>query len=264
MAKQWAFKRRNQPVRVDRAVSLQRPLYSLECCDTNANNNSLPILRCFKIECFQNLPCLLDTGASKSLIREDIFKRFLPSVKNRVSRCQNTLTSVTGHKLTILGECPLKFSAGDKEITVTVIICKQLPFPCILGVDAIRKYGIVWEPISNTITINQANENNRQICVTTNNESEDSNYNLKISGKITIEGGTTAQVLATLNAKEGKVKTMDAMIGGYTIKEYPMIFVENQVIKIENGITYLKLSNLSNNKIKLNQIEIGSVEKNSN
>jgi hypothetical protein len=43
-----------------------------------------------------------------------------------------------------------------------------------------------------------------------------------------------------------------------------MIFVENQVIKIENGITYLKLSNLSNDKIKLNQVELGSVEKISN
>jgi hypothetical protein len=40
--------------------------------------------------------------------------------------------------------------------------------------------------------------------------------------------------------------------------------MENQVIKIENGITYLKLSNLSNNKVKLNQITLGSVEKISN
>ena len=114
-----------------------------------------------------------------------------------------------------------------------MIICKQLPFPCILGVDAIRKYGIGWEPLTDTITISQANETNRQICVTTDKESDDSDYNLKINGKITIEGGTTAQVLSTLNSKEGQVKTMDAMIGGYTLKEYPTIFVQNQVIKIE-------------------------------
>jgi len=44
-------------------------------------NNDFTILRCFKIECFQNLPCLLDTGAPKSLTREDVLKMFPPSHK---------------------------------------------------------------------------------------------------------------------------------------------------------------------------------------
>jgi hypothetical protein len=87
-------------------------------------------------------------------------------MKNRVKRCQNTLKSVTGHKLTILEKCPLNFSTEDKEITVAVIIRKQLPFPCIIGVDAIRKYGIAWEPLTDKISINQPNETNRQVCVT--------------------------------------------------------------------------------------------------
>jgi hypothetical protein len=53
-------------------------------------------------------------------------------------------------------------------------------------------------------------------------------------------------------------------IGGYTLEEYPTTFVEYQIIKIENGIAYLKLSNLSSDKVKLNQIFLGSAEKISN
>ena len=71
-------------------------------------------------------------------------------------------------------------------------------------------------------------------------------------------------MLATLNTKEGENKTIDIMIGGYTLEEYLTIFVEKQIVKIEKGITYLKLSNLSNNKVKLNQIALGSAEKISN
>jgi hypothetical protein len=63
--------------------------------------------------------------------------------------------------------------------------------------DAIRKYGIVREPLTDNITITQLNEIYRQAWITTDKNSDNTEYNLKFNGKITIKGGTTAQVLAT-------------------------------------------------------------------
>jgi hypothetical protein len=88
------------------------------------------------------------------------------------------------------------------------------------------KNWIVWEPLTDTKkTISQPDETNRQVCIT--QESDDSDYNLKINGKIPKEGGTSAQVLATLNTNEGKNKTIDTMIERYTLEKYPTIFAEN-------------------------------------
>ena len=49
------------------------------------DNNDLPILRCFKIECFQNIPCLLDTGASKRYLERRFLRGFLLLYKISVS-----------------------------------------------------------------------------------------------------------------------------------------------------------------------------------
>ena len=40
--------------------------------------------------------------------------------------------------------------------------------------------------------------------------------------------------------------------------------MENKIIKIEKGIAYLKLSNLSSNEVKLNKAKLGTAEKISN
>ena len=192
------------------------------------------------------------------MIREEIFRRLPSNIQNKIQKCTNSLTSITGHQLSILGECHLKLHTDKEGIIVRMIICRKLPFPCILGVDTLRKYGIIWNPTSNEIKITSPTIKRDFNCTTLQDTDPCQTYELQLNNKVTIEAGTCIQVLATTNTEPNQRIT--ALIEGYTLEKYPSIFVESQLLTIERGTAYLKVSNLSNQKVKIPKIKLGVAE----
>jgi len=61
------------------------------------------------------------------LIREEIFSKQPSNIQNKIQKCKNSLTSVSGHQLSILGECQLKLHTDKERIIVRMIICRKQP-----------------------------------------------------------------------------------------------------------------------------------------
>ena len=88
---------------------------------------------------------LIDTGASRSFIREDYFKRLqdaklMPTLRNVRIR------SATGRDVQTLGRTKVQFKLGVTTYTSEFIVCRNLRRPAILGIDFLRKnrLGTTW------------------------------------------------------------------------------------------------------------------------
>ena len=88
---------------------------------------------------------LIDTGASRSFIREDYFKRLqdaklMPTLRNVRIR------SATGRDVQTLGRTIVQFKLGVTTYTSEFIVCRNLRRPAILGIDFLRKnrLGTTW------------------------------------------------------------------------------------------------------------------------
>ena len=88
---------------------------------------------------------LIDTGASKSFIREDYFKKLqgaklLPTFRNVRIR------SATGRDVQTLGRTNIQFKLGASTYSFEFIVCRNLRRPAILGIDFLRKnrLGTTW------------------------------------------------------------------------------------------------------------------------
>ena len=81
---------------------------------------------------------LIDTGASRSFIREDYYKKLqnakiIPMMRNVRIR------SATGRDVQILGKTRTQFKLGVTTYTSEFIVCKNLRRPAVLGIDFLRK-----------------------------------------------------------------------------------------------------------------------------
>ena len=88
---------------------------------------------------------LIDTGASRSFIREDYFKKLqdaklMPTLRNVRIR------SATGRDVQTLGRTKVQFKLGVTTYTSEFIVCRNLRRPAILGIDFLRKdrLGTTW------------------------------------------------------------------------------------------------------------------------
>ena len=88
---------------------------------------------------------LVDTGASRSFIREDYFKKLqdaklIPTLRNVRIR------SATGRDVQTLGRTRTQFKLGISTYTSEFIVCRNLRRPAILGIDFLRKnrLGTTW------------------------------------------------------------------------------------------------------------------------
>ena len=88
---------------------------------------------------------LIDTGASRSFIREDYFRKLqdaklLPTLRNV------RITSATGRDVQTLGRTKVQFKLGVTTYTSEFIVCRNLRRPAILGIDFLRKnrLGTTW------------------------------------------------------------------------------------------------------------------------
>ena len=88
---------------------------------------------------------LIDTGASRSFIREDYFKKLqdaklMPTLRNVRIR------SATGRDVQTLGRTKAQFKLGVSTYSSEFIVCRNLRRPAILGIDFLRKnrLGTTW------------------------------------------------------------------------------------------------------------------------
>ena len=88
---------------------------------------------------------LIDTGASRSFIREDYFKK-LPNAKLIPTLRDVRIRSATGRDVQTLGRTVTQFKLGVTTYTAEFIICRNLRRPAILGIDFLRKnrLGTTW------------------------------------------------------------------------------------------------------------------------
>ena len=89
----------------------------------------------------QKLLVLVDSGAAKTVLRQDMFKNMCRSLGRVpiVKRCRG-LVGVTGHELEVYGETQIEV----KELGVLqVIIIEDLPYAMILGRDVMRHRSMI-------------------------------------------------------------------------------------------------------------------------
>ena len=88
---------------------------------------------------------LIDTGASRSFIREDYFRK-LQNAKLMPMMRNIRIRSATGRDLQTLGRTLIQFKLGVTTYTSEFIVCKNLRRPAILGIDFLRKnrIGTTW------------------------------------------------------------------------------------------------------------------------
>ena len=88
---------------------------------------------------------LIDTGASRSFMREDYFKK-LSNAKLMPTLRDVRIRSATGRDVQTLGRTITQFKLGVTTYTSEFIICRNLRRPAILGIDFLRKnrLGTTW------------------------------------------------------------------------------------------------------------------------
>ena len=88
---------------------------------------------------------LIDTGASRSFMREDYFRK-LPNAQLVPTLRDVRIRSATGRDVQTLGRTITQFKLGATTYTSEFIICRNLRRPAILGIDFLRKnrLGITW------------------------------------------------------------------------------------------------------------------------
>ena len=88
---------------------------------------------------------LIDTGASRSFMREDYFRK-LPNVKLMPTLRNVRIRSATGRDVQTLGRTKAQFKLGVITYSSEFIVCRNLRRPAILGIDFLRKnrLGTTW------------------------------------------------------------------------------------------------------------------------
>ena len=88
---------------------------------------------------------LIDTGASRSFIREDYYRK-LHGAKLIPMMREVKIRSATGRDVQTLGKTRTQFKLGITTYTSEFIVCKNLRRPAVLGIDFLRKnrLGTTW------------------------------------------------------------------------------------------------------------------------
>ena len=110
---------------------------------------------------------LLDTGASVTLIDKEAAKPFIGKYTPRDETPNIRVTSVTGQTISTEGPFSVPIQVGPLTLQHDILLCQELPFPCIIGNDFIKHHGMVLDCANNiikckghTIPMAQAGSNN--------------------------------------------------------------------------------------------------------
>ena len=88
---------------------------------------------------------LIDTGASRSFLREDYYRK-LHNAKLMPMMRNVRIRSASGRDVQILGKTKAQFKLGVTTYTSEFLVCKNLRRPAVLGIDFLRKnrLGTTW------------------------------------------------------------------------------------------------------------------------
>ena len=88
---------------------------------------------------------LIDTGASRSFMREDYFKK-IPNAKLMPTLRNVRIRSATGRDVQTLGRTKTQFKLGVTTYSSEFIVCRNLRRPAILGIGFLKKnrLGTTW------------------------------------------------------------------------------------------------------------------------
>ena len=81
---------------------------------------------------------LIDTGASRSFIREDYYRKLINAKLMPMMR-NVRIRSATGRDVQFLERQRTQFKLGVTTYTSEFIVCKNLRRPAVLGIDFLRK-----------------------------------------------------------------------------------------------------------------------------
>ncbi|KAL5965725.1 Retroviral-like aspartic protease 1, partial [Taenia solium] len=150
---QTAHRRSNPPrpcwIPSRRTPRASETYYSLSCQPPNASRPFLQALG--KLEGY---PCrfLLDSGAVKSLVNPEAFPDLFHKIRARSSSIK--LLSAEVRKVKASGTS-LKITIGKESWTLQFIMCPELIWDVILGVDFLRKTGAILNFAEGTFTTQQ-------------------------------------------------------------------------------------------------------------
>ena len=88
---------------------------------------------------------LIDTGASRSFMREDYFRK-LSNAKLMPTLRDVRIRSATGRDVQTLGRTKVQSKLGITTYTSEFLVCRNLRRPAIIGIDFLRKnrLGTTW------------------------------------------------------------------------------------------------------------------------
>ena len=98
---------------------------------------------------------LYDTGAAISLIPLSEFRKIHPDLRPVRLRPQVNLTTASSSVMNVTGLYHLKLSINNRSIVHPVYVCENAA-QSILGIDAIRKFGLVYSPSKHSFSFEQS------------------------------------------------------------------------------------------------------------
>ncbi|KAK2725335.1 hypothetical protein QYM36_001699 [Artemia franciscana] len=91
-----------------------------------------------------SLMLLFNSGASRSLIREGLFRKLTTCVSS-YETVEGEFGSITNNPLKYTGTAILTLDLNGRSVPVKVCICRTLPYPMVLGYDAMRENALIFD-----------------------------------------------------------------------------------------------------------------------
>ncbi|KFD51381.1 hypothetical protein M513_07786 [Trichuris suis] len=96
---------------------------------------------------------LVDTGAGRTLLRSDEFRRIRGQWE--LSPCNVCLLSAGGTALDVMGTVLLPLQVGEKTFDMEVIVVDKLQFAGLLGIDFLKLHGFVVDLARGTLSCSE-------------------------------------------------------------------------------------------------------------
>ena len=139
-----------------------KPVLSSRCEELNKSNlNKIPFIPSSEHACnliidgkVQDMPVriLLDTGAAISVVSQELWEKIPPEKRPKLRRPLHAgIKTVAGNIMHLIGSAEINYQIGNSEYRFSAAV---IPFPVVLGLDFLRKFGAVINLGNEEITFN--------------------------------------------------------------------------------------------------------------
>ena len=95
---------------------------------------------------------LYDTGAAANCMSLAEFRKIPPEQRPPKLPTLYNLSTASADSLKIVGVYNMSFQVNNRSVTSPVFVCSNLNQKAILGMDAIRKFGLIYSPLKNSFS----------------------------------------------------------------------------------------------------------------